>query len=296
LKGKGHKYESKTLVALFGFPKHSQGHLFISSCFLVMGHIRLGTLAATRRWIDVIELIAEQADASKVAEAVTHAWEHAFNTVRDDVGFREAIWLLSQIGMAGKSANPAEHLNAAGIGVAGAKSVVEVAMGLSEAMENRLQTAHKRSDFGDLAQRALIGAVTAQIQKNNLPLLGSASEDVQGALQNCGREKGFGELSREFFSRMTNECLSYFLSKTLTGQVGEGRRFKNMVRVQAFEDAMRTHCSEASEIVESFSGGWFSKHYFEEGGRIQRDSAEKFGWFGLEKMRRELGERARDYA
>src|SRR6478609_2440553 len=104
-----------------------------------MGHIRLGTLAATRRWKDVIGLIAEQANAPKVAEAVNHAWEHAFNTVRDDVGFREAVWLLSQIGAAGKSKNPAEHLTAAGVDVGGAKSVVEVAMGLSAAMESRLQ-------------------------------------------------------------------------------------------------------------------------------------------------------------
>lgn len=261
-----------------------------------MGHIRLGTLAATRRWKDVIGLIAEQADAPQVAEAVTHAWEHAFNTVRDDVGFREAVWLLSQIGVAGKSKNPAEHLNAAGVDVGGAKSAVELAMGLSEAMQARLQATRRRSDFGELAERALVGAVTSQLQKENLPLLGSASEDVQGALKKCGRDKGFGELSREFFSRLTNECLNYFLSKTLTGQVGEGRRFNNMVHVQAFEDAMRTHCSEAAEIVEDFSSGWFSKHYFEEGGRIQRDSAEKFGWFGLEKMRRELEVRAREYA
>lgn len=90
-------------------------------------------------------------------------------------------------------------------------------MGLSEAMENRLQAARRRSDFGELAQRALVGAVTAQLQKDSLPLLGAASDDVHGALQKCGREKGFGELSREFFSRMTNECLNYFLSKTLTG-------------------------------------------------------------------------------
>jgi hypothetical protein len=53
---------------------------------------------------------AKASDAPTVAEAVTHAWEHAFNTVRDDVGFREAIWLLSQIGVAGKSLNPAEHV------------------------------------------------------------------------------------------------------------------------------------------------------------------------------------------
>jgi len=31
-----------------------------------MGHIRLGTLAATRRWQDVIGLIAELADGSRL--------------------------------------------------------------------------------------------------------------------------------------------------------------------------------------------------------------------------------------
>jgi hypothetical protein len=59
---------------------------------------------------------------------------------------------------------------------------------------------------------------------------------------------------------------------------------------------MRTHCSEASEIVGNFSAEWLSKNYFEGGGSIGRDTAEKFGWFGLEKIRRELAERARSDA
>ena len=43
------------------------------------------------------------------------------------------------------------------------------------------------------------------------------------------------------------------------------------------------------------SSGWFSKQLHEEG-KITRESAERFGWFGLEKMRSELAARARENA
>jgi hypothetical protein len=261
----------------------------------IMGHIRIGTLPATRRWQDVIGLISEGAEAPRLAEAVTHAWEKAFNAVRSDAGFREAVWLLMQIGAAGKGRDPTGHLSSVGVEVVGAASVVEVAMALSAAMERRLEASRQRSDFGELAQRALISAVTEELQQSMPTLLDSTVEDVGSALSRCGKEKAFGRLAREFFARMTNECLSYFLSKTLPAQVGEGRRFATTAQLADFENAMRTHCAEAAEIVESYSSGWFSKHLWQEG-KITRDSAEKFGWFGLEKMRGELAMRARENA
>lgn len=261
-----------------------------------MGHIRLNTLAVTRRWKDVIGMIAEGAEAGRVAEAVTHAWEHAFNTVRNDVGFREAVWLLMQIGTAGKSKDPTGYLDSIGVEVAGAGSVVEVALALSAAMERRIEGSGQRSDFGELAQRALVSAVTEHLQREMPTLLQSTAEDVGSAVKKCGREKAFGELARGFFARMTNECLNYFLSKTLPAQVGEGRRFTTTEQLAHFEEAMRTHCTEAAEIVEGYSSGWFSKHFHEEEGRIRRESAESFGWFGLEKIRRELAVRAREHA
>ncbi len=60
-----------------------------------MGHIRIGTPPATRQWTDVIGLIVDGEDAPRVAEAVTHAWERAFNTVREDAGFRRGLAVLA---------------------------------------------------------------------------------------------------------------------------------------------------------------------------------------------------------
>jgi hypothetical protein len=253
-------------------------------------------MPATRRWTDVVGLIAEGAEISRVAEATTHAWQLAFNKVRDDAGFREAVWLLVQLGVAGKSKDPAGHLRAVGLEFADAGSVVEVAMGLSGAMERKIESSRDRSDFGELAQRALVATVTEHLQKEMPTLIESSADDVNAAMRKCGREKEFAELSKGFFARLTNECLNYFLSKTLPGQVGENRRFATTDQLAQFEGAMRTHCAEAAEIVGAFSGEWFSKNLHLEGGKIGRDTAEKFGWYGLEKIRQELEERAREHA
>jgi len=181
--------------------------------------------------------------------------------------------------------------------VGGATSVVDVAIALNEAMERRIGAERQRSDFGELAQRALVSAVTEHLQNDIAPsLIDSGADDVRAAVKKCGKEKGFAELSKGFFARLTNECLNYFLSKTLPAQVGEERRFANTEQLSQFEDAMRTHCSEAAEIVGKFSAQWLTKNFDEGEGEIGRETAEKFGWYGLEKVRQELAERAREDA
>ena len=157
-----------------------------------MGHIRLSTLTITRRWKDVIGLVAEGADAPRVAEAVTHAWEHAFETVRNDVGFREAVWLVMQMGVAGRSKDPAEHLSSVGVDLANAQSVAEVGMALSEAMERRIESTRQRSDFGELASRALVSSIAEQFQQSMPTLLESTAADVGPPSGIAGRRRPSG--------------------------------------------------------------------------------------------------------
>lgn len=65
-----------------------------------MGHIELARLKKTRPWVKVAEYIAAGADVAKVAEATVSAAEKALASVQGDVGFREAVYLLTQIGIA----------------------------------------------------------------------------------------------------------------------------------------------------------------------------------------------------
>jgi hypothetical protein len=260
-----------------------------------MGHTRLGTLPATRSWNEVVGLVAEGADAARVADATANAWRLAFAKVQGDVGFREAIWWMTQLGVAAAQKKPVDHLASLGLEIGKSESVVEVAMALANAMDERIDGSGKRSDFGELAERSLIAVVTENLQERMPTLLPPGAEDVRSAVGKLGTVKEFGRLSRSFFQKLTNECLNYFLSKTMPAQVGASRRFATAGQLEGFEEALKTHCWEASEIVEKFSGEWLTKNRFEGGGKIDRETAEKFGWYALQKIQLELESRARKH-
>jgi hypothetical protein len=258
-----------------------------------MGHARLGRLPKTRTWQQVIDLIANGADVNRIAEAVMRASEKALSTVQNDAGFQEAVHLLTQLAIAASKPDPAGHLSSVGLFIPKDASLAVVALAVSEAMDKSLDGTGQRSDFGEMAQLSLVKSVTQHLKSQLPTLFATTGEDVSAAIHGLRKENAFGELSRGFFANMTNACMGYFLSKTLSTHIGEGQRFATTNQVALFEAAMKTHCAEASVIVEKFSAQWFSKHRFEEGGNISRKSAGGFGWFALEKIRSELRARSK---
>ena len=78
-----------------------------------MGHSRIGTLPATRKWKEVVSLVASGADEAAIADAVMVAAAKTLVRVRDDAGFREAMRMVMQLALAGTSRNPTGELAAA---------------------------------------------------------------------------------------------------------------------------------------------------------------------------------------
>ena len=66
-----------------------------------MGHARLGLLPRSKPWREVVGLIAAGADIGQVAQATIRAADKAFSFVADDCGYNHAVWLLTQLGLAG---------------------------------------------------------------------------------------------------------------------------------------------------------------------------------------------------
>ena len=97
-----------------------------------MGHVRLGQLPKTRQWIKVIELISAGADVATVAAATVEASEKALKFVQKDVGFREAVHLLAQLGIAASKDDPVSHLASIGVVLPKNASVVDVALAISQ--------------------------------------------------------------------------------------------------------------------------------------------------------------------
>lgn len=255
-----------------------------------MGHVRLGQLPRTRKWRDVVELIAAGADVPQVANATIKAADDAFTFVNDDSGYNQAVWLMTQLGLAAKQENPLEHLRAQGVNIPDSTSLPGVVAAFTEALDNHAANNGGHSDLGELAQRALVDAVIHRMEPKlqQQSLFNMQVNDTQQALTEFGKQKEFGQLSRDFYSRLTTECMNYFLSQTLATNLGEGQRFPTTNQMAQFEEALSTHCREASTIVEQFSGDWFSKHRYEEGGDISRDSVRGFASWALKKMKDEL--------
>lgn len=256
-----------------------------------MGHVRLGKLPRTKKWREVVSLIASGADVSQVADATLKAAEDAFEyvNINEDEGFNQAAWIMVQLGIAAKADDPIEHLKNQGVDLTGQTSMSGIQAAISDAMDNHLEQCGRKYDLGEIAQRALIEAISNQIKPRLEGRLFSVTpDDIRGILSEFRKQKEFSQLSKQFFSVLSNRCMDYFLSRTLSSQIGEGQRFASMNEKSQFDQALKMHCHEAAKIVEEYSGGWFSKHMYEEAGNISRESVKGFASYGMKKMTDEL--------
>ena len=260
-----------------------------------MGHMRIGTLPATEPWNGVVRKIGLEAAAPEVAGATLDAARRAFLAVGEDTGFRQTTYLLVELALAGNKPKAAAELAKLGVTIPEETSLAEVAAQISSELDSRIDATRKRSDFGEMAQHALVGALVEHVQKHlpTLPHMQPSRQDVMAAFKSLSKEKEFGAVARRFCAKLTDGTLNYFLSKTLATQMGEGQRFATTNQVTEFEGGMRRHCEEASAIMEQFAAQWFSKRRFLGGGKISRDTVDRFAWYGMQKMRLELEERAK---
>jgi hypothetical protein len=72
----------------------------------------------------------------------------------------------------------------------------------------------------------------------------------------------------------------------LPRQVGKDGRFPTNAERERFGEALDLHCRQASRIVETFAGGWYSKARYQQG--LTEPGVARFVGYALRKMRLEL--------
>jgi len=251
-----------------------------------MGHIRLGELPRTRKWEPVVELIKRDGGADAVAAAAIAAAETAFKQAAEDEGLGRALWLLTQLPLAARSANYLDRLRTIGLSVDAAPALMDLVGAFTDAVDNQMRRTGGRTDFGEMAQMAAAETLTKLLGERSRSLFGTASADVQRELAAFGTTNQFGTLARDFFAGLTRRFLTFFLSRELSNHVGGGRRFASATEHAEFNAALDLHCRQASRIVEEFAGGWFSKTNWEQG--ITPETVRGFAWVALKKLRAEL--------
>ena len=251
-----------------------------------MGHLLLARLAATRRWNDVVELLRTGADIATLADATAHAAESELQSAKGDPGLGYTVWLLAQLPIAARSAHFAARLGELGFNAGSEQSILGIVAAFTKAVDQHVSGSSGRTDLGELARQAASESLLA-IAGADLPsLFGSTADDVQRELGKLASKNGFAGLAREFFARLTQKTLDYYISRELPNHVGPGKAIATIDQQIAFNAALAVHCREASLIVEEFAGGWFSKANFK--GDITPSQAQGFTDYALKKMRDEL--------
>ena len=253
-----------------------------------MGHVRIGVLPVTEPWKKVVEKISDGADVAAVAAETLTAAGKAFLDVGQDNGFRESIFLLTELALAGGKKDSGDKLAGLGVDLVADTSVADVMVKISNELERRVSERRSRTDFGELAQNAAIGALTAHLQSKCDSFFEPTRTEMLAAFKELSKPARFGAVVRDFTAKLTNATLGYFLSKTLGTHVGANQRFPTTNQVAQFSASMERHCTESSAIVEQFAGEWFSKRRYLGKGDISREAVERFSWFGMQKMRAEL--------
>ncbi|MDZ4754591.1 MAG: hypothetical protein SGJ09_06410 [Phycisphaerae bacterium] len=261
-----------------------------------MGHSRLGKLPRTRKWQEVVGLIAIGAGAEQIANAVIRAAERGLMAVAHHPGLVEAMWSLTQLTAAARDPHVGfvESLRARGFDVPDSPSLPAVLAAIADRIDRSMPNSRGRTDLGEIAQCAAVETVNQIVGQRTESLFNAGPEQVQSAFRDLGTKKNFGELVRRFFGQATGKVLEAYVSREGANHIGEGQRFANLADKAEFDGALRTHTHEASVIVERFAGDWLSKRNWENGpAGISHQEASGFAHRAMQKMVEELKEGAK---
>ena len=245
-----------------------------------MGHVRLGNLPRTRKWQQVVGLIDTGAATPEVAAATLDASKRGLEEASQDTALVQSFWLLTQLPLCAREPNYPEKLREIGITVSDAPTLMELVGGFSDSVDAHVRRAGGRTDLGEMAQMGAAETLAAAVGKGTATLFGTPAEEVRRELSRFATRKNFSSLARDFFARLTERYLTYFLSRELSNHLS------GVAANQEFREALALHCRQASRIVEEFAGGWFSKANFE--GGIDQEKAAGFVQYAMKKLRDEL--------
>ena len=110
-----------------------------------MGHVRLGRLRTSRKWKQVVGLLARNAEIAEIADAVAKASESELISARGDPVLANTVWLLTQLPLAARSDRFAAELVSLGFAPGSEQSLVRVVAGLSGAIDSQIPTTSDRT-------------------------------------------------------------------------------------------------------------------------------------------------------
>lgn len=228
-----------------------------------MGHERIGIVPKTQRWERIVEkltsLYGSEIPVSEIAEDTLRNVRNRYSALTDDPSVRHAFNFLVTFSHACGTSDPRHVLASAGIQV----SDNPTPLSLVRALIGNLPSALINTEYGQLTIGAASDAV-CQWYRDHSSKQGSLLQPSGPFFENCralGQGRGFCQVSRLFFGKLTERYLHYFLDRASSSafrSLEERQRFQRDLQQHA--DSVSEHAFEISKITQSFAAGWFNQN------------------------------------
>lgn len=254
-----------------------------------MGHLHLGRLPKTRRWIDVVELLdASPEDAAGIAAGVVVAADRRLKALASDPSLGYCFWLLTRIAWASRQPDFHQRLSKLGIEAGSDTSVLAFISQLADRVQ--IETARNTSSghFAELSSLALRRALSETAGQYTGNLFDATVDGLQQAFRAHSTPRQFGALSHRFFADFFARTLCSLVDRELSQHVGRDKSYANAANSAAFMEALNLHARQSARIMETFAADWYSKHNWEAKGEVSVAEAQGFVAVALSKLRSEF--------
>lgn len=245
-----------------------------------MGHLRLGHLARTQKWKQVIGLLEEGAPLPDLADASFDASLTGLKRIPNDPGYLRVLNSIIELAAASRGKDLEAALANTGIGTAEQSSSFGFLAAVSNNLSDSLGEVYPRSDVGKIAHDAFLSALTKQVKEKSGSLFGE--NETAKSLTEPFRGNRFKSLMHEFYSGFTSRYLSYYLSRELPHHIGQGKRFANLDGHAEFSRQLETYCRQTVRIADEFTPGWVGKAIYEK--NIGREAVSRYAHVAINKI------------
>lgn len=219
-----------------------------------MGHERIGILPKSKRWRAIVSEVATSdlsADsASNIARHTLDALRIHFAKLEADPSVRQAFSFL--VDLATGASRPSQSDDLA------RKSPLAIVSDLTNVLKKTSGSLETR----ELVLRAAADAIATWHRENSVKQSNLfAEDDSRNSWNALSTGAGFCELSRLYFSRLTERYLNYFLDREASAvlpSISARTAFQTQLHEHIAE--VSRHSFETTKIMQSYAAGWFNKH------------------------------------
>lgn len=226
-----------------------------------MGHERLGLLPRRKPWSEIVSDLMGSVETfnphpSHIANRILEQVKHRYKKLYVDEGVRAAFSFLIALSSKEESTIPGSLTD-----ILLPNKEKLSAISLTSKLVEHVHDHTESEEYAELGKRAAADTIAywTKVRTRQHSLFGAQSS-IEGVWKNISGTE-FCEISRFFFSSLTERYLRYFLERNLTSaaQTIEQRDRFSLAISSHLKDVSQ-HAFETSKITESFAAGWFNKH------------------------------------